>query len=889
MLSPELLAAIEVGAWVLTPNRRSAHRLRLLYANHALAQGRKAWATPFIQSFSTGVAQCWQLQRASTERLLSTEQSRLAWTRMIAASNWSERLLSPKAAAENAFRSWERLHQWRIARQDLAEHAHTDEAQALLEWADRFGKTCQEHAWLPVALLPARLLELPWPDSAPRRVVVAGQIDLLPAQQALLRHWAKQGVHCEMLAANVETVACSVRSCDSPDAELLAAAHWAREQLTAGRRAVAVAVPQLDVRAAQVARVFGDLFAQGTRTLADDPAPGFAMANYRRLTEFPLVRAALDMLHVAAGRANGASVGTVLRSPFLMAGMTNAQEASLRALADARLRSQARELYDLPSFIRLAESADCLALAESLRAVHALQLAAPARAPASATAEQFIAIWRTAGWPGQHPLDSHEQQAAARLQTCLGEFGALDEMLGPLGFAAAAREFEQLCRTTRFEPRSLPTAVTVLDTQAIDGLQFDALWVLGMDEAHWPPPVSSDAFIPLTLQTRVRMPFATAALTYEYARRRFTQLQSAAPTVVFSWPRQDGDVQNLPSPWLQECGAVSQAHAPDAERYAARIFAARPELIASVETYAPPFAGRARGGARIFELQSQCPFHAFAELRLDARPLEELVTSVDARERGTLVHAALADLWQELRDSRGLAATSVEQLTVAIRTALHRRMAMLLDGASPQRMRLLQIEIELAASRILQLLQLDRQRAAFKVVGRPETAEQLTLGKLSFELRLDRTDELLAEPYRGARVIVDYKTGHNVGTQSWLRERPEQPQLPLYAATHPESLGAVAFATVSAKSVSYQGLARQDGVLPGIKAFNDKYLPAPHREWEGLQAYWHSVVLKLADQFASGVANVDPLPTACRYCHLRALCRVDEQQGLSVDDPETVL
>jgi RecB family exonuclease len=167
-------------------------------------------------------------------------------------------------------------------------------------------------------------------------------------------------------------------------------------------------------------------------------------------------------------------------------------------------------------------------------------------------------------------------------------------------------------------------------------------------------------------------------------------------------------------------------------------------------------------------------------------------------------------------------------------------------------------------------------------VGRPETKEQAAVGALRFELRLDRMDELLDEAHRGERIIVDYKTGSNVSTQSWTRERPEQPQLPLYAVTHPQSLAAVAFATVSANGVSYQGVARDDGLLPGIKAFNDKYLPAPYVQWNGLLAYWEGVITRLANEYFAGAALVDPLPTACRYCHLSTLCRVHEVKEASV-------
>src|SRR5215831_17622119 len=141
-LSEELLAALKAGATLVTPNQRSAHSLRLLYANRAAAGGSRAWATPNIVAFNSFVAGLWRdTSNRRGERLLSTEQAKLLWERVVAQSDWSSALLSPQAAASASFRSWERMHQWHIGRAALTEHVQryeNAEARALLEWSDRF-------------------------------------------------------------------------------------------------------------------------------------------------------------------------------------------------------------------------------------------------------------------------------------------------------------------------------------------------------------------------------------------------------------------------------------------------------------------------------------------------------------------------------------------------------------------------------------------------------------------------------------------------------------------------------------------------------------------------------------------------------------------------------
>ncbi len=890
-LSPQLIDAVEAGAIVLTSNQRSAHLLKLRYANHAVAQGRTAWATPAIHSMNTFVLQLWRTQGHTHERVLSAEQSQMVWERIVASSKWSEQLLSPRAAASTAFRSWERLQSWCISRADLIEQSTATEgveSRALWEWSERFNELCRERSWLPVARLPERLIETEIAAADLRLATVASE-DLAPNHRALLKYLAGRGARCEPLRSPGVTGALEVVECESPEHELRSAALWARQQLREGLRSIAVVVPDLNERAMEVRRVFADVLAPATRTFDTSHAIGndraqqeasFAVAGYHRLADFPIVRAALDLLRLAVGRASSTLVGGILRSPFLAASV---QEGSQRALADARLRSHVREHYDLASLDRIA-TPGCPLLGRCLREAQTLRLAAPSRALPSAMAEQFIELWRAFGWPGDTSLDSDEQQIAARIQACLAEFGALDDLLGVLGFANAVREFELLVQATNFEPRSFPAPIVILDQHSMSGMQFDALRVTGMDESRWPPPASPDPFIPIALQVRVGMPFAAAKLALAQAQRQLRDLQSAADRIVFSWASSDQDVDILPSPLLD--GLSLHADTAVLDTYAMQMFAVKPQLETVKEDAAPALVdGYGRGGALIFELQAMCPFRAFAQLRLDARPLDSKAPNIDARERGTLIHAALADLWQTLGGLDGLLARTPAQLEVSIRTLLARHAEKLLDGASPHRIRLLQIEQELATERILALLALDRQRSPFQVAQRPETKEHARVGNLQFELRLDRMDELLDAQKQGQRVIIDYKTGNNVSMQSWARDRPEQPQLPLYAVTHRPSLVAVAFATLGAKGVAYQGVARDDDVLPGIQAFNGKHPPSAQVEWSGLLDYWERVIARLANEFATGDARVDPLPSACRYCHLSTLCRVREQ-AITPEDVE---
>ena len=51
----------------------------------------------------------------------------------------------------------------------------------------------------------------------------------------------------------------------------------------------------------------------------------------------------------------------------------------------------------------------------------------------------------------------------------------------------------------------------------------------------------------------------------------------------------------------------------------------------------------------------------------------------------------------------------------------------------------------------------------------------------------------------------------------------------------------------------------------------------PVKDWEDLAAQWQDNLQRLASEFMSGDAEVDPLhTTSCTYCGLQAFCRVGE-------------
>ena len=604
--------------------------------------------------------------------------------------------------------------------------------------------------------------------------------------------------------------------------------------------------------------------------------PAFTLAAAQPLSDYAIVQAALDVLELATGSAPSTLAGMLLRSPFLAGADA---EASARALADARLREEGRELFDLGALEHIADAAACTRLATHLRTARGILRPHETLKP-SEWSDVIVKLWTAAGYPGERVPTSDEQQTLAKLHEVLGDFGTLDAILKPLSFTHAMREFAQLVRNTAFEPRTAATAVTIVDRDDALGMHFDAAWVCGMDAATWPPPAEPDSFIPLPLQLRVGLPQATAAGMRQRYHERFLELSAAASEVIFSWAHMDGDVEHSASPWIASLATTSVGSASAGYRHT--LFAARILLDEITELSAPPLSQtRVRGGTRIAELSALCAFRAQTELRLRAVPLSRVSPALDPLERGHLMHEVLSEFWSRVSSRDRLRELPVHARREMLRELLDRLSGQLLIGASAHRARLVAIELAVAEEKLLELLELEAARSPFTVYRQPELKAERRIAGLDVQVRFDRIDELPD----GRRVVVDYKTGSSASATKWWGDRPEQPQLPLYAVLESERLAAVTFAQLGVGKVGFEGVAREEGMLPGIAAYPGNAGAPPERmSWERLIPYWRGVIERLFERYARGNASVDPLPQACRYCHLSTLCRIHEIRALAVED-----
>ncbi|HTB67400.1 MAG TPA: PD-(D/E)XK nuclease family protein [Steroidobacteraceae bacterium] len=887
-LAPHLEAALRAGHTLVVPTAQRAAALRLGFAVQQLAAGQRAFRTPDVQSLNGWLrGQPRMAVGGHPLRLPGASEEWLLWRDAVAEA--AARLSLPWAAGlVDAMRqSATLLFEWCID-PDALRRAGSPEAALLAE---------------SLAAMNTRLTQLsaaaPWSalqqlahDPPGRIPAWAGFAFHTPARRALLAAWAQRGAAAPEYSGDFAAGAARIALAADPAAELAAAAQWCAERLstTPGARLLVI-VPELAQRHAEVRRVFDAVLDPGylERGAAAANEVMFALEGAPSLRSYAPIS---DALRALQGLTQAIELSEL--SQWLRGASWRQPDAARRAQLDVWLRGVVPPRLNARQLLQAlrAAPAPLLAYADEVAAVISRALDALG-GPRATLADWSAGFGRvlglldlTAGAARQR--GSHTQQVLQRLDELLQECATLPAALGQFDAVEALALFTQLLTRTRFEPASGDAAVTLTASFADPILRYDGIWVSGLHAGAIPQHARFDPFIPAALQRQAGVIAADAGALVDQAQQALATLSRRCHEFILSAPARSEDQELAASPLLAPYAAHPYVPTP---RYAEEL----PHTIRAsrrIERYedAPGLAWAAGvplpAGTRAVELQSRCPFRAYAQLRLAADPLESPLPGISPRERGRMLHRALELLWQRLGGSAGLGlARTAGSLNLQIDDCIAQAAAEILRGTDPDgaedeafsaaadatgllelRRAAITRELGRAGRLIRALCELEATRAPFGILEL-ETAHRLEIAGALINVRIDRVDRL----EDGSHVILDYKSGRAVNPD-WEVERTTHPQLLVYLQAAGVPVSALAVAHLDPKGVVFKGVGDQHGRLPDVTAAGD---------WAMQLAGWRQQVAQLAGDFVRGHARVEPMDGACDHCHLHAFCRIADVGGES--------
>ncbi len=920
----EIREALRRGEVVVTANERAARTLRRDYDEMLQASGEKRWESAAVMSWSAWTTSLWRqmlLEGRTQALLLNAFQEHAVWRRVLAGDEGAGRLRGVDGLAEIVADTWARLcayagpartRKGRLGRISalLRQGNESTDTAAFARWAGHFEERCEAEGLLTVAGLEQSLAEainreelrLPASD-----LLLLGFDRMTPVQERLLEALRSVGTMVSRAGAGVAQGGRLLTAAADDSDELRSCARWAAAWLDRDPRIrLAVIVPDVAAERASIERVFREILAPELESIsANEAAAPYEFSLGRTLAEMPMTSVALELLRWAAGALPLDRVSPLLVSHYFAGQRSMAQggELETRAEFDAfelrRSRMLQPEITIASVARKTAESKRSAKLPAMLGALRRMeQLAAKLNGMVQsygAWAQDFRNLLREAGWGVGGVETSEEFQLRVRWESALDAISTLDFQGQTVEYTEALEAVERIARKTLFAPESRSAPVQVMGPLEAAGSEFDAVWFLRAGELSWPLMMESLPLLPWGLQRDLGMPGTEIARDLDHARQITERIVASGREVVVSFAQTSGEIKQRASAIVRGL-ALEQKDIGEIAGEAREREAVPLERTEDAGQIRPLPDGVVHGGVRVLELQAACGFRAFAEQRLWSRELEGRPLGLSARESGIAVHTALECFWTEVTSQAQLIGMTFEEQRTALARAIDeglRRAQPTSDGVWDEAYLLTQRE---RLQRLLERwLEVERARPAFTVMQKEQELRDVSVGPLQLQLRVDRVD--LVDQ---AQVLIDYKTGA-ARSADWLGERPDAPQVPLYAIVanrqgreskgdgDPQDgsggieLGGVAFGSVRAgKGAQLHGFAAREGLLPG------KLARMEVATFEGQVDRWREVLERLAEEFACGDARVSPkiYPGTCQHCGQRMLCRLDASLLEEMDDDD---
>lgn len=872
LLPVEIVEALERGATVVTGNQRAARTLRRAFDRRNRELGLESWRPAAVMAWETWAAGLWReliVRGEISEVLLNRTQEHAVWREILEGDSELASLRSFDSMAEMAAETWRRLCSYKGQGRLRGSGASAD-IRAFQRWIAAFERRCRAEGWLSQALLEDRLRETVGRGQTSfvaMELVLVGFDAITPTQMDLVKAVRAAGGVVQELELRVLGEGLLLLQAENEREELLVAARWVRTVVEEEPRSrVAVIVPGLEEERAEIDRVFREVLAPELESIEAGVDGPYEFSVGVMLAATPMVAVALDVLRWAVETLPLERVSGLLLSPYFASAE---EERGKRAEFDAfelRKTAMLRPEISLGTLIALAEGGRrrggigrLLARLKGLQAVVAVRIEGGDRRTYAEWAERMRELLEAAGWG--RGVDSREFQTRRKWEGALDELATLAFDGAKVGFERALERLERIARQTMFAPESRGTPVQVMGPLEAAGATFDAVWFLRGGDLSWPVTASSSPLLPWQMQRELRMPGADIARDREKARRITERIARSAGRVVFSYAKETADGKQRPSPVLdglelEEMGAaaVEVEHAPIAV-----------EIVEDRAGIQPLPDQVVRGGAQILQLQAACGFRAFAERRLWATEIEAAGLGLDARESGNIIHKALELFWGEVETQERLKAMTQGQQDALLRQCIVEALSKTAELSATAWD---EAYVEMQRDRLMRLLgawlDMEKVRPEFAVKLSEKNFEDVQIGPLRLSVRVDRVDVTAV-----GELLIDYKTGA-ASPNDWLTERPDAPQLPLYAVLSEQEVKGVAFGLVRAgKEMGLKGYAGEDGIL--VKASRMK-MPMEMQMEE-----WKRVLEGLANAFHAGDARVAPksYPMTCRHCAQRELCRLD--------------
>ena len=640
--------AIDKDAVVVTASRRLARELTARFSQNQVASGNTAWLTPSISAWPDWLAT--QLDRArnpaSQPARIDSFSSSVVWERCLK-KQVSKGVLNVAGIARQSFPALQLVSDWSVPDEALLSSAMSQDERQFARAAAGYRQVLKTADWVDMSAITSLVTELFRQDALPipSSMFLAGFDRLIPAVSELIGTLEAAGCNLTIVSLPASSAAPAIAEFDDLEAEMRSAGAWAREWLAEDPKAkLAIVNPALDNAAGKMRRLILEGLAPGWQNAGQDYRDAINVSFGRPLAAYPAIQVVMLVLRWASFGLTSREISILLRSKCI-----SGDDVAGRSRLELALRNLPDRQWGIAAFRDALQgrvrSIDVEQFFAAVNAIQNLSEEGAARKSPAHWAGQIDHLLNEVHWPGEQALDSEAFQVVNRWRKLLNEFARSELVMPAMDFPEVVNRLTALAGDTLFQVEGVSTAVQLLGTLETAGMQFDGIWISGMDATQWPPPSGPSPFISRTLQKKYGMPDATPADSLQFARRILSNMTASAAHCVISWSRFRDDADLSISPLLDDIATTGYSGPDDPGWFAQRSVQCESTERAASDEVPPVRANeRIRGGAYTVQQHCQEPFAAFVYGRLGVRQADAFEPGLGAKSRGTIIHEAMHNL-----------------------------------------------------------------------------------------------------------------------------------------------------------------------------------------------------------------------------------------------------
>ena len=627
------------------------------------------------------------------------------------------------------------------------------------------------------------------------------------------------------------------------ESELIAIAKWAKRTSNQyPEKQIGIVVPNLNELQHKVKSIFDLEFSSNLVEIHKKP---YNISLGISLSDYPLIKHLISILRLSSQFQNGfvdtETLTKVVTSPYIKGAMI---ELNNRALLTNKIRQLSATRIKTNKILSLCDG--CPSLKEIFIKLNDANLTKKITLELSLDSmNSFLLIW---GFTSDRNLSSSEYQIYEKYQVESLVLNKLSDFHQLTTLDDALKILIEHMNAVIFQPQSGSANIYILGSLEAEGLFFDFAWVCSMTSSFLPGKIKMPLFIPPKTSVEYCLPGTSFELITKESEITLNNLQNLSKNLTFSYSTYSDSREQIATPYLlfEDPQQIEDPQVTPREMELIEDFIA--PKIKNLEI---------KKGVKTLQDQMGCEFKGFIN-RLNFQEINDSVIGISKLEQGNIIHNILERFFNEVSSSSELKELSETRLDELIET--HSENALQEIPQSNFR-----INEKVRVKKVIkQYIDLEKNREFFEVVG-TESEAQVDIAGLKFSTRIDRMDRLKD----GSKLIIDYKTGKNIGISKLINQPLEQAQLPIYAISN--EVDGVAFATINSQDCKFKAITKNKNDLP-MSSQSINRMP----EWKKQVSDWKDELVQASQKFQNGHAEVLPSSHACDFCDYDLLCRVDK-------------